>query len=276
MNKKLNISAPALLSLLAQRHSTDVFIPECKDGPSQGSSHFRMDAWAMLKSWSNPLTFAYEIKVSRSDFTRDDKWHAYLPYCSEFYFVCPPGLIRPDELPPEAGLMYCSATASKLFIKKRGLRRTVEIPECVYRYILMCRARITRSWNNYEEAEPRERWKAWLAQKHEDRELGVLAGRAIGETIKARITDVETQNRHLKFEMENYDEVKEVLTRLGFTPDKARGWQVQDRIEEIRRVVPKDLDVAITRAIGHLEEMQSQLKALSEKVMPDGSAEVMT
>ena len=48
----------------------------------------------------------YEIKVSRSDFVNDTKWQDYLPYCHQFYFVCPPDLIQPDELPKEIGLMY--------------------------------------------------------------------------------------------------------------------------------------------------------------------------
>src|SRR5258706_16426649 len=63
MRKRIqSLAAEQLLALLAEKHAADVFVPECKDGPSQGTQHFRMDAWAMLKSWSNPLTIGYEIK----------------------------------------------------------------------------------------------------------------------------------------------------------------------------------------------------------------------
>lgn len=48
----------------------------------------------------------YEVKISRSDFKSDDKWTEYLPFCNKFYFVCPPDLIQPSELPKEIGLIY--------------------------------------------------------------------------------------------------------------------------------------------------------------------------
>src|SRR4051812_34483562 len=82
---KSTLTSSEVVRLLAQRHAEDVFVPECKGGPSWTDEHKRMDAWAMKKSWSRPLVCAYEVKVSRSDFTADRKWHAYLPYCNEFY-----------------------------------------------------------------------------------------------------------------------------------------------------------------------------------------------
>ncbi len=48
----------------------------------------------------------YEVKVFRSDFKKDTKWTDYLPYCNQFYFVCPTNLIAANELPPEIGLIY--------------------------------------------------------------------------------------------------------------------------------------------------------------------------
>src|SRR5262245_37558363 len=93
-------TAADLRLMLSQRHLGDVFVPECKTG-STGEGLLKLDAWAMKKSWADPLTWGYEIKVSRSDFTGDQKWHNYLRYCSEFYFVAPLGLIDVDELPPE-------------------------------------------------------------------------------------------------------------------------------------------------------------------------------
>lgn len=63
----------------------------------------------------------YEFKVSRQDFLNDLKprrrrwlncpgedlkWKYYLQFCNLFYFVCPEGLIRPDEVPAPAGLIW--------------------------------------------------------------------------------------------------------------------------------------------------------------------------
>ncbi len=46
-----------------------------------------------------------EVKSCRADFLRDKKWKDYLPFAIFFYFAAPEGAIRPDELPPEVGLI---------------------------------------------------------------------------------------------------------------------------------------------------------------------------
>jgi hypothetical protein len=83
------VKAPQLDSadvkrLLAKKHESDIFVEECKTGPAGSRS---LDGWAMEKSWANPRIIGYEVKVSRSDFLRDTKWHEYLDTCNEFYFV---------------------------------------------------------------------------------------------------------------------------------------------------------------------------------------------
>jgi len=66
----VDLSSDDLLRLIADRHAEDVFVPQCKDGPTQGyGPKLRvLDAWAMRKSWSQWSTVGYEIKVSRDDF----------------------------------------------------------------------------------------------------------------------------------------------------------------------------------------------------------------
>lgn len=102
------MTASTIIELLAARHGVDLFVPECKVGGTWTSTGdaLRLDAWAMRKSWTDWRCIGYEVKVSRSDFTRDRKWRRYLPYCHEFYFVCPAGLIRTDEVPDGAGLIW--------------------------------------------------------------------------------------------------------------------------------------------------------------------------
>ena len=52
---------------------------------------------------------AYEFKLSRSDFLRElelpEKRQPAVDLASAFYFCAPAGLIRPEELPPGAGLV---------------------------------------------------------------------------------------------------------------------------------------------------------------------------
>jgi hypothetical protein len=51
----------------------------------------------------------YEIKISRSDFLNEIKQQKYLramKSCNRFYYLCPPYLILPTELPQNAGLCF--------------------------------------------------------------------------------------------------------------------------------------------------------------------------
>lgn len=75
------------------------FITECKTCSTyfpdpQGLLKF--DGLAITKSYTKPNIIGYEIKVSRNDFLQDNKWHLYLQYCNEFYFVVPKGLVKKE------------------------------------------------------------------------------------------------------------------------------------------------------------------------------------
>ena len=80
------VLARQIVDLLDVRHGRDVFVPECKGGPTWGGGHRRLDAWAMRRSYTKPCVWGYEIKISRSDFFADEKWPGYLPFCNQFYF----------------------------------------------------------------------------------------------------------------------------------------------------------------------------------------------
>jgi hypothetical protein len=74
----------------------------------------RIDYFAMNLWPSSGLTRkAFEIKASRSDFLRELKdplkRRCALLVSNQFYFAAPEGLIRPDELPVEAGLVEIMA-----------------------------------------------------------------------------------------------------------------------------------------------------------------------
>jgi len=56
--------------------------------------------------------YGYEVKVSRADFASDKKWRSYVPFFNRFYFATPKGIIEPEELPPEIGLLECVSAGS--------------------------------------------------------------------------------------------------------------------------------------------------------------------
>jgi len=63
------------------------------------------DYWAMTTSGK---TREFEIKISRSDFKNDAKKskHGSLDGANFFYYVCPEGLIKKDEIDKNYGLIY--------------------------------------------------------------------------------------------------------------------------------------------------------------------------
>lgn len=216
------MNAQHIVDLLAQKHSKDVFVPECKDGPSQMvRGHLRMDAWAMARSWSNPYVAGYEIKVNRHDFLSDEKWQQYLDYCNRFSFVCPHGVIAPEEIPDNVGLLYVAKTGSRLFTKRKPVHRDVDIPENVYRYILMCRAEIRKSEfvSGPRKESDREYWQRWMENKKIDFDLGQRVGQALRQRITEEIIKARSANKQLQENVANYEAIREILRQMDLDPD---------------------------------------------------------
>ena len=202
-------TAADLSLLLAARHSEDVWVPECKDGPTQmGPGMLQLDGWAMKRSWSKPCMYGYEIKVSRSDFARDEKWHGYLPLCNRFSFVCPRGLIEPMELPPEVGLLWATKAGTKLIQKKPAAYREIKFPEMLFTYILMCRTTVGTERNPDGNA---QYWRKWLETRDERRGLGQ---RVSAETAK-RYRSMEDRLQQAERAAETFGPVREWLERHG-------------------------------------------------------------
>ena len=224
-NKAPSISAQEIQVLLENRHSKDVYVSECKGGPSWGATHMRLDGWAMKKSWANPMLTGYEIKVSRADFLKDDKWMNYLGYCNQFYFVCPVGVIKPEECPEQAGLLHVTSTGSRLYTKKKAPTRDSNEGEVMLlmEYLLMCRTRIVKSTlYHHERNGGAEYWRRWLKKKRDNLDLGWLVKGKINRMYEElRKTTIE-ENRKLKRQNENLEEAKIIFKELGLNPDYAR------------------------------------------------------
>lgn len=240
---KSNYIAKELIDLLASRHSKDVFIPECKDGPTHYTSHVRMDAWAMNKSWAHPVVSAYEVKVSRADFLKDNKWPAYLPLCNQFYFVAPAGLIDLFELPAEAGLLTAAGKGdgARLLTKKKAPHRDVMIPEEVYRYILMCRV-TTAPENVWGNTDNGDYWRRWIGEKAEKQKLGHRVSKRIAE----RAAEIEVENYRLRREIEEYAALQRWLDdqKLRITD-----WALQQKLTDRLKAQQSVFDSALINAM---------------------------
>ncbi len=257
------ITAHNILDLLATRHSEDVFVPECKSGPTWNGPHLRMDAWAMKRSWARPVVWGYEIKVSRADFLKDDKWPQYLPYCNEFYFVTVPGVCEKAELPEHVGLLVTSANGSRLMTKRKAVYRDVTISEDLWRYLLICRTKVTKENSSQDRA---DFWAEWLRRKGELKDVGWRVSRRLKDLVDEQITKVELENKKLEAQNKDYEDIKKTLLQLGIQPGtyEAKAYRVSQKVRELQRVVPPHLKHCLQNAEKDIHTLISQLEELEK------------
>lgn len=198
---------------LSKKHNGDFFITECKSGATWAGGFRQMDAVAIKPSWANPCVTIYEVKVSRNDFLRDSKWHEYLDYCHRFYFACPKGLIKKDELPDQrVGLIYINENGTCYTAKAVPLR-PVEIPASFYQYILFSRIDSERIPFYNDKAEYIE---AFIENK---KTATALANRFSSSLIK-RLAEYEKQISEYKtinLKLDNYRAMETILERRGIS-----------------------------------------------------------
>jgi hypothetical protein len=222
MANRADTASDKIRRLVQSKHYKDVVVTECKSGPTQGYSHDRLDAWVLLRTWRPVTMIGYEIKVSRNDFLRDEKWTNYSPLCNQLYFVCPPKLIDPSELPPEVGLMWASKNYARLYTKKKAPRREIDYPSDLVTYVLMSRVSITKETKHQD---AREYWEDWLKQKDEDKWLGKRVSVAIHNLISHYRSRAKTaENR-----MAAYDDIRRKLEAHGIDPN-APAWKMRNDV----------------------------------------------
>lgn len=211
----------------------------------------RIDAWAMNRSWAHPVATAYEIKVSRADFLKDNKWPGYLPLCNQFYFVTPPDLISVAEVPAEAG--WLTIAGSRLLTKKKAPHRAIQLPEELYRYILMCRVVVARNEYDVEKSkdESEQFWRQFINKKVELRELG----RQVSKAIREKADSLKIENERLKKRIEEYDSIRKFLEQIGVDPDGYMPrYAVEDRLKHQDEIFPRETVWSIRRLRDALED----------------------
>ncbi len=252
--------------MLGERHSKDVIVSECKDGATQTRSHSRLDAWTMRRSWSNPCFTGYEIKVSRGDWLNDQKWMSYLLMCNVLYFVCPAKLIKVEECPEQAGLIWATK-GKRLYTKKKAPHRDIPDPTETLKYVLMARSDIDGPRAGMpvttEESGKRGFWKKWLKEQKVDRELGYRVGRTLSAKIENEILDARRKNKLLQEKVEDLDGIKRMIEGLGLRPEKyydRSERSVRQAIERADAVLPDELLKTSDRLIDLLQTLKGYAK----------------
>lgn len=252
----MKVRADQIKAALANKHIDDFFLTEVKDGPTHYGSHFRLDALAFKKSWANPAIIGYEIKVSRSDFQRDDKWPAYLALCNQFSFVCPKGLIETDELPQEVGLIYYNPDKGTLYTKRKAMHRMIDEPIDMYKYIMMSKMDSDR---HPFFSSKREYFEALVEDKANRRHLGYHVSSKLNQIIN----DYENQIRELQRRVDRLEsdklfdeEVKEIMKDCGIRV--GWGWK-----EELRTRLSVGVSEFVKREVRNLKQSVERLEELT-------------
>lgn len=257
-----------ILNLLLVKHGKDVCVPECKGGPTWGGSHDRMDLWTMARSWTRPRVCVYEIKATRADFMRDQKWMAYLAYCNEFYFAAAPGVLDVAEVPEQAGLVITSKNAARMYTKKKAPYRDVEVPETLYQYLLMSRSVIKRG--GYSDEAPKsatDYWRRWLAEKDERKRIGYNVSRKIRELVSERIDRAKCDNHELQKRIGKLEQVEAFVETLGLKIHSFRlEEEIKAKLEEASTGVPKKIIDELDRVIATMEREKEWLTDRMEKL----------
>lgn len=252
-----SVRADLITKALAEKHKDDVFMTQVRTGP--GSWHkgeLRVfDAIGIKRSWAHPLYHGYEVKVSRSDFKKDEKWPLYLDFCHEFSFVCPKDLIKPDELPEEVGLIYFNVKSNQLRTVRKAVYRQIEIPRSMLEYIIM--AKVESDRHPFFSTD-RELLSAWV----EDRSDRVTLGLEVSEKLRNIMHklhhdqyELERKKNDVEFDEKLFGDLRNELSQYGIFLEHWK-WK-----EELRRLLADrmllSVDDQFSRISGDLDRLRS-------------------
>lgn len=235
---------------LARKHNREFFITECKNGPTQYGGNLKiLDGLAIYKSWAHPRIVGYEVKVTRSDFLRDNKFYTYMPLVHELYIVTPKGLIDRTELPAEIGLMCYDSEKGALTTKKKATYRKIEVSADMLLYIIMTRLDSDRLPFYSDRA---EYYQAWVDGKTSNKELGYQVKNKLVTEIRRLEGELARYNR-FKEDINQHNELLAVMEKHGIrnyynpaeTLDRAleRGYPAElDTIQNQLQVAIKEID----------------------------------
>jgi hypothetical protein len=261
----MKIDKPAVSSFdikkaLAKKHGErEFFITECKNGPT-GNGLLQFDGLAIYKSWAHPNIVGYEIKVSRSDFLRDAKYSRYLPYCHEFYFVTPTGMVQRQEVEESIGLMWYNPNTEALTTKKKAVHRKIDVSSEMLLYIIMNRLESDRLPFHSTKT---EYWRYWLDNKISNRELGYQ----VKSKLLDKIGELERENQRYSRFKEEHTEYKKIIEVL-----QKHGIRTCYRPEALDTVLtlsyPPELDIVQNQlqvAIKEIDKLKTKTKAESQQ-----------
>lgn len=259
--------ADLILRILQQRHRRDLWLTEVKDGPSTLAQTSRLDALAIKKSWTQPRFVGYEVKISRSDFLRDDKWVTYLPVTHQFSFACPWDLIQPDELPPEVGLYWVREDGGLKQVRRPTLRPMTTLPTHLLYYLVL--SRLSPDHHPFF-TNQREQAVAYVSDRPERQELGRIVGSRMSEELSA----LEHRKRMLENRIDAtryaYDQLCHTLEEAGLPTNE---WELKVALASLQVGARTGIDPSTVQrlrtAAQHILDETDRLQALTQEGTQD-------
>lgn len=262
------VRADLILKALHKKHTgkqiPDAFFTEVKNGRTQMARPGELlilDAVAFKKSWVNPLITGYEVKVSRNDFLRDEKWPAYLQYCHQFYFVSPAGVIEMEDLSEGIGLIHYNPEKKTLRTKRKSNIRHIEMPLDMLYYLVI--ARVENSEHPFFRNK-REYFEAYLEDKKERKAMGYV----VASKMAKDISELATENEEMKRELSSLRRQKEELDKIKVVC-KAKGlstfWGFDQELEKVLSQKASD------RVLYQVDELIKQAEKVKKMLMPEVS-----
>lgn len=249
------MTASQITKLLEARHAKDVFVPECKMGAA-GSRI--LDGWALLSTWSPLTTIGYEIKVSRSDWTQDQKFDEYRAACHLFMVVAPKGVVQPGELPHGVGLLepLGAGTGCRLVLRGKAVRQEPDTSKLVklMAHVLMWR-KDTRDYGMQTKAQRASHWRVWADERQDFQ----LVGRSVrGHMRKILVDAIDAKNR-AESRAQALEAADAILRELGVTPSTYH-WNTRRQIEAALRKDAEGTIADINATIERLARLRNRIE----------------
>ncbi len=261
-DKQLKLTAVDIKKALAIKHEKDIFVCECKTGPTQRSSTLRiMDAVAIKKSWIHPIVTAYEIKVSMADFKADDKWPGYLEFCDCFYFICPKDLISTQDIAAISqhhqgvGLIHVNGNGDCRTIIK-ALNRNLPYNADLLMYILMSRVGSDRyPFHDWQI----DYFREWLEQKKNNHAIGQVLGTRLGQLVRDQQKQIEDLKEQLCKKQDRADvNLTNLVNEMG-------GWDANSLCKIVKQFKSAHELIYLIQAVQHLTEIIEAKKLKDSK-----------
>ncbi len=258
----VKVRAGMILRALQAKHTEknvpDAFFAGVKNGPTHAARSGELlilDAVAIKKSWANPLITGYEVKVIRGDFVRDEKWHAYLQYCHQFYFVSPPGVVEPQDLPDGVGLIHYNPEKMTLRTKKKAVYKSIEIPRDMLYYLIISKV----DSDKYPFfSSKREYFEEYIRNKKECKRLGWRVSTKMAKDIQ----ELAEGNEELQRKLERTDCYKEELDKIKAVCRDAGIHTYNDWDKELKRALSNGVSDRIVSQIDTLVEQAEKVKKM--------------